>query len=427
MNKIHFVIIIGIISVTSIVGYVSITSSPSSYAIVESLKKSVLIKDKEESLQKSMLDAGINDNKGVNNDTLLQFKKAPEFQKIGVSINTNDSIPVTIASLKGEVVLVNFWTYSCINVLRTLPYLIEWDKRYSDSGLVIVGIHTPEFEFEKNAENVKSAVQRYGIKYPVLQDNVQGTWDAYENSYWPRMYLIDAQGYIRYDKIGESDYDHTEMVIQFLLNERNANKGLKNMNNSNDTVSYFNNRNIIQNNTENTVTNLFIQPVDFAKIRTPELYFGNQSSRSAIGNPEGFHLGQTIDYLLPSSSSSSVSYSSIEPNTIYLEGQWKGNPDNVELQSNTGRILLDYSARSVNMVVGVNNSDKNQSQATVYENNSLISNKSKGIDIGINSKFIANEPRLYNIVNHKSYSGDYHTLLIDIKGKGFQAYVFTFG
>ncbi len=138
-------------------------------------------------------------------------------------------------------------------------------------------------------------------------------------------------------------------------------------------------------------------------------------------------MGQTIDYLLPSSSSSSVSYSSIEPNTIYLEGQWKGNPDNVELQSNTGRILLDYSARSVNMVVGVNNSDKNQSQATVYENNSLISNKSKGIDIGINSKFIANEPRLYNIVNHKSYSGDYHTLLIDIKGKGFQAYVFTFG
>ena len=173
MNKIHFVIIIGIISVTSIVSYVSITSPLSSYGIVESLKKSVLIKDKEESLQKSMLDAGIN-NKGVNNDTLLQFKKAPEFQKIGVSINTNDSIPVTIASLKGEVVLVNFWTYSCINVLRTLPYLIEWDKRYSDSGLFIVGIHTPEFEFEKNAENVKSAVQRYGIKYPVLQDNVHG-------------------------------------------------------------------------------------------------------------------------------------------------------------------------------------------------------------------------------------------------------------
>ncbi len=224
MNKIQFVIFIGIISVTSIVGYVSITSSLSSYAIVESLKKSVLIKDKEESLQKSMLDADINNNKWVNNDTLLQFKKAPEFQKIGVSINTNDSIPVTIASLKGEVVLVNFWTYSCINVLRTLPYLIEWDIRYSDSGLVIVGIHTPEFEFEKNAENVKSAVQRYGIKYPVLQDNVYGTWNAYENIYWPRMYLIDAQGYIRYDKIGETDYDHTEKVIQSLLKERNANK-----------------------------------------------------------------------------------------------------------------------------------------------------------------------------------------------------------
>ena len=131
-------------------------------------------------------------------------------------------MPVTIASLKGDVVLVNFWTYSCINVLRTLPHLEDWDTKYADSGLVIVGIHTPEFEFEKNTENVKSAVQRYGIKYPVLQDNVYGTWNAYENSYWPRMYLVDAQGYIRYDKIGESDYDRTEKVIQFLLNERNV-------------------------------------------------------------------------------------------------------------------------------------------------------------------------------------------------------------
>ena len=424
MNKSHLVVIIAIISVTSIVGYITIISDLSSYTIGQSLKKSVLFNDKEESLQKSMTIADISDDSLVNNNTVFQFKRAPEFQKIDGSINTNDSIPVTIASLKGEVVLVNFWTYSCINVLRTLPYLIDWDNRYSDNGLVIVGIHTPEFEFEKNAENVKSAVQRYGIKYPVLQDNVHGTWDAYENSYWPRMYLVDSQGYIRYDKIGESDYDQTEIAIQSLLKERNANKGMVNINQSNDTFFYDNSSNAIQDSTKTIVTNFLSQPVDFSKIQTPDLYFGNQSSRSVLGNPEGFHLGQTIDYFLPSPSGLN---STIKPNTIYLEGQWKGNPDNVELQSNTGRILLDYSARSVNMVVGVNNSDKNQSQATVYENNSLISNKSKGIDIGINSKFITNEPRLYNIVNHKSYSGDNHTLLIDIKGKGFQAYVFTFG
>ncbi|MDN5846684.1 MAG: redoxin domain-containing protein [Candidatus Nitrosocosmicus sp.] len=417
---------------TSIVVYVTITSAPSSYAFGDSLKKSVLTKNKEDDLQKSMTNIDISDDKVVNNDMAFQFKRAPEFQKIEGSINTNDGIPVTITSLKGEAVLVNFWTYSCINVLRTLPHLIDWDTRYSDSGLVIVGIHTPEFEFEKNTENVKSAVQRYGIKYSVLQDNVHGTWNAYENNYWPRMYLVDAHGYIRYDKIGEADYDYTEMVIRSLLNERNADNGIKNMNHSKDTFSYFNNSNTIQYSLINNVTSFLLQHVDFTKIQTPELYFGNQSSRSALGNPEGFRLGQTIDYFLPtsssssSSSSSSMSNSSIKPNTIYLEGRWKSNPDNVELQSDTGRILLDYSARSVNMVIGANSSDKNQSQVTVHENNSLISNKSKGIDIGNNSKFIANEPRLYNIVNHQSYNSDNHTLLIDIKGKGFQACVFTF-
>ena len=417
---------------TSIVCYVTITSAPSSYAYGDSLKKSVLTKDKEDGLQNSMTNVDISDSRVLNNDTVFQFKKAPEFQNIEGRINTNDSIPVTIASLKGEVVLVNFWTYSCINVLRTLPHLINWDTRYSDSGLVIVGIHSPEFEFEKNTKNVKSAVQRYGIKYPILQDNLHSTWNAYKNNYWPRMYLVDSQGYVRYDKIGEADYNQTEMVIQSLLNERNAGKGIKNMNHNKDVFSYFNNSNTIQHSPKNNVTSFLNQHVDFSKIRTPELYFGNQSSRSALENPEGFHLGQTIDYFLPTSSSSSsssksISNSSIQPNTIYLEGQWKSNPDNVELQSDTGRILLDYSARSVNMVVGVNSSDKNQSQVTVYENNSLISNKSKGIDIGNNSKFIVNEPRLYNIVNHPSYSSDNHTLLIDIKGKGFQAYVFTFG
>ena len=171
------------------------------------------------------------------------------------------------------------------------------------------------------------------------------------------MYLVDAQGYIRYDKVGESDYDHAEKAIQYLLNERKANKGIKKINHSNDTFSYFNNSKVIQDSTKNIVTNFFIQPVDFSKIPTSELYFGNQASRSVIGNPRRI----TIDYFLPSSSSSSssISNSSIKPNTMYLEGQRKNNPDNVELQSNTGRILSDYSAKSVNRLVGVNSNHKN--------------------------------------------------------------------
>ncbi len=315
-------------------------------------------------------------------------------------------------------------------MLRTLPHLLDWEAKYSDDGLVIVGVHTPEFEFEKNIENVKSAVQRYGINYPVLLDNVRGTWNAYENNYWPRMYLVDAQGYIRYDKIGEGDYDHTEKVIQSLLKARNADNDIKNTDyNNNKTISYDNGNNETINNLSNNISSFLVQPVDFTKIKTSESYFGNQSSRSALGNPEGFHLGQILNYSLPLSSSSSNLTSSIKPNTIYLEGQWKNNPDNIELQSDTGRILLNYSSKSVNLVAGVNGNDKDksQSQLTIYDDHSLVSNQSRGIDVGNNGKFVVNEPRLYNIVNHKSYSDSSHSLLIDIKGKGLQSFVFTFG
>src|SRR5919107_290699 len=133
---------------------------------------------------------------------------------------------IDLKDLKGKVVLVDFWTYSCINCIRTLPYLVDWNEKYADKGLVIVGVHSPEFEFEKNVDNVKAAVQKYGIKYPVVQDNDKGTWDAYENRYWPRKYLIDNEGYIRYDHIGEGGYAETEKVIRSLLAERAAQTGI---------------------------------------------------------------------------------------------------------------------------------------------------------------------------------------------------------
>ncbi|MDR4491204.1 MAG: redoxin domain-containing protein [Candidatus Nitrosocosmicus sp.] len=446
IKKSNFIIIILIVTIISVLGYVTTTtsSSISTYAISEISNKSGLNAnvDQGENIQKTVtVDKPINKNT-IDSDKTVQFKKAPEFQKIEGSINTNDSVPISIASLKGKVVLVEFWTYSCINTLRTLPHLLDWDAKYSDDGLAIVGVHTPEFEFEKNTDNVEYAVQKYGIKYPILQDNARGTWNAYENNYWPRMYLVDAQGNIRYDKIGEGDYDNTENMIKSLLNERNtSNKHLENMGLDNNSKG--------QNNSKNSrVINFLAQPVDFSKIKTPELYFGNQSSRSALGNPEGVKPGQTINYSLPSyvssptpssTSSSLMPKSGIKPSTIYLEGLWKSNPDNLELQSNTGRILLNYSAKAVNMVVGVNssgdkdqNQNQNNSQVTVYEDGSLISDTYKGIDVQDNGSFITEKPRLYNIVNHPSYDdedndGSYHSLLIDIKGKGFQTYVFTFG
>jgi thiol-disulfide isomerase/thioredoxin len=147
------------------------------------------------------------------------FKKAPDFTEITGYINTN---PVKLGDLSGKVVLVHFWTYTCENCIHMIPYLNKWQQNYADKGLVIIGIHTPEFELEKSTDNVKQAVKDYQIEYPVLQDNNYATWKAYQNRYWPRDYLIDTQGFIRYDHIGEGDYGETEKAIQSLLAEGTA-------------------------------------------------------------------------------------------------------------------------------------------------------------------------------------------------------------
>ena len=333
-----------------------------------------------------------------------QFKKAPDFAKITGYINTE---PINIKDLKGKVVLVDFWTYSCINCIRTIPYLVDWNEKYADKGLVIVGIHSPEFEFEKNIDNVKAAVQKYGIKYPVLQDNDKGTWDAYQNRYWPRKYLIDNEGYIRYDHIGEGGYTEIEKVIQSLLTERAAQAGISEIN---------------LNINKNTTTPKNVQTVDFAKVNTPELYFGYQLARAPLGSPEGFKPNQIVTYSVPQRSD-------IKPNAIYLIGDWKNNADNMELQSDTGRIALVYSAKSANIVAGgkgTTTTTTTANELSVSEDGSALTNKTgRGMDISDQGKLIVDGQRLYNLSMHEGY--DWHSLIIDVKGKGFQIYTFTFG
>ncbi|MBI4099953.1 redoxin domain-containing protein, partial [Candidatus Microgenomates bacterium] len=140
---------------------------------------------------------------------------APDF--VGVTHWLNTDKPISLKDLRGKVVLVDFWTYTCINCIRTLPHVVAWDQKYRDRGLVIIGIHTPEFEFEKKTENVQAAIKQFGIKYPVGQDNDYAVWNAYANHYWPAKYLIDKDGIIRYTHFGEGDYDVTEKKIQELL------------------------------------------------------------------------------------------------------------------------------------------------------------------------------------------------------------------
>src|SRR5262249_9265742 len=152
---------------------------------------------------------------------LPDYGEAPEFTGI---TNWLNSKPLTLASLRGHVVLIDFWTYTCINCIRTLPHLTAWDRTYRKDGLTIVGVHSPEFSFEKDTSNVKRAIAQDGIKYPVAQDNDLATWGAWSNEYWPAEYLIDARGHVRHVNFGEGKYDETEAAIRSLLEEAGAAK-----------------------------------------------------------------------------------------------------------------------------------------------------------------------------------------------------------
>jgi thiol-disulfide isomerase/thioredoxin len=338
-----------------------------------------------------------------------QFKKAPEFVEISGYINNPNNNPLTLSSLKGKVVLVYIWTYTCINSIRPMPYIDDWNQKYSNNGLVIVGLHSPEFTFEKNYTNVKAAVQRFGISYPVILDSDHGTWDAYENQYWPRFYLIDTQGNIRYDHIGEGSYDQIEKAIQSLLAERAAQMGAK-------EISF------------NTKPTTVIKPasldyVDLRQSTTPEIYIGYEKMRAPIGNPEGFKPDQTISYSIPSNTN-------FKPHIVYLQGNWKNNPDNMQLQSDTGRIVLTYYAKSVNLIAGgkgggVVFNDVGAEGAASTMSTSKISNKPLGEDISVDGSFRIDGQRLYNLAIHDNYAA--HYIVIDVKGKGFQFYTITFG
>jgi thiol-disulfide isomerase/thioredoxin len=156
---------------------------------------------------------------GASELSFYDYGPAPEFAGIEQWLNSD---PLSLAALRGKVVLVDFWTYSCINCLRTLPYVIRWYKKFKDRGLVVIGVHTPEFGFEKLTRNVQTAIGRNGITYPVAQDNQYATWRAFDNQYWPATYLIDRNGHVVLKHAGEGDYEETERAIEALLNAKGA-------------------------------------------------------------------------------------------------------------------------------------------------------------------------------------------------------------
>ena len=394
--------IMAIAVVTLIVGFAIYFNNPSfnkSSSIIQQQKIDKAI-SAATSKNGNIITINLDKNKFTNIDK-SQFQKAPDLTQISGYLNTpNNNQPIHLANYKGKVVLIDFWTYSCINCIRTIPFLNDWYSKYADKGFVIIGVHSPEFEFEKNYDNVKTAVQKFGIMYPVVLDNNLGTWNAYGNQYWPRHYLIDAQGYIREDHIGEGGYAETEKTIQSLLAERAALDGLKQISFSTKTAP--------------TINSKSLQYIDLSKQTTPELYLGYSYARFPLGNSQNFEPEQTVTYTIPSNTN-------LQPNIVYLDGQWKNNRDNIELQGNSGSIILTYYAKAVNIVA----SGKGQTGTVTEDGNSKIPIKSIGTDLNKDGKFILNGQRLYNLALHDSYG--VHSIIINVKGKGFQLYTFTFG
>lgn len=319
----------------------------------------------------------------------LGYKKAPELVGISGYINT---LPEELQKkINDSVVLYDIWTYSCINCVRTLPFITAWDEKYADQGLLIIGVHSPEFEFEKDIENVKTAVAKYEIHYPVVLDNDKETWDAFGNNYWPRKYIADHEGYIRYDHIGEGGYDETEIVIQQLLKERADSMGM-----------------------DVAVTGELVQINEFEHswAMTPELYFGFDfaTGRNQLGNQEGFAPNQNVTYSIPES---------LALHHFYLNGTWANLEGSMRLVSDSGKIVLSYSGKQVNIVT------KGEANLEILLDGKSILPESAGDDVGTKGQMHTDYSGLYNIV--KTNESEQHTLEIIVNNPGFEIFTFTFG
>lgn len=317
--------------------------------------------------------------------------QGPEVAGIAAELNTDGN--TTIAKYVGkQVILVDFWTYSCINCLRTLPYLRAWWDRYREQGLVILGVHTPEFEFEKEVNNVRRATEKFNVTWPVLLDNDYVTWRNFENHYWPHKYLIDIHGKIVYDHIGEGGYAQTEKKIQEALEERARVLAMAPPPMP-DTV---------EDPGRSTSPG-----------QSPEIYFGTQFRRGNFANMEGFPQGQTVTYALPQVHG--------DRHQVYLDGAWLNEADFMEAKSDGALVLLNYVGRSVNLVAGA---DLPVNVAVSVDGKVVQPGYFQGADVGDNGSATVQAHTLYNVV--ESPDAGAHELQLRVK-KGFRVYTFTFG
>lgn len=322
--------------------------------------------------------------------------RAPAFPS-GEWLNTDGALHWT--ALRGRAVLVDFWEYSCVNCLRTLPYLREWHRRYAPLGLTIIGVHSPEFAFGRERRQVEAAIHELDIPYPVFLDNDYRVWDAFANRFWPAKYLIDPQGYIRYQNYGEGSYDVTERAIQEVLREADPNVDLPP---------------IMQPiRAEDEPGAVCYRP-------TPELHAG--LDRGALGNPEGYAGGVPMLYQLPKERPRGA---------FYAAGAWQAGQNFLAYQGQTEGILqLPYEAVEVNAVLTPHVETVERmlhpepASVEIWQDDRPLDETTRGDDVTEDGRVLVDRPRMFNLIRNPDF--ERHELTLRVKSRGFAVYAFSF-
>ncbi len=304
-----------------------------------------------------------------------------------------NSSPLTTEGLAGTVVLVDFWTYTCINWLRTLAFVRAWSEKYRERGLVVVGVHTPEFPFERDVENVREAAQAMRVEYPIALDSDYGVWSAFGNRYWPAVYLADAEGRIRYHHFGEGEYDDGEWMIQHLLREAGSD-GI-----DEELVSL-------------TPEGLEAQ-ADWTNLGSPETYLGYQQGQN-LESRDGIAYDEPRGYVAPES---------LQLNTWALTGNWTIEERASVLNEAGGRIVFRFHARDVHLVL---RSRAGTAVAFRVAVDGEAPGDAHGLDVDEEGNGTLVQPRLYQLLREPGEIKD-RTFEITFFDAGVEAYVFTFG
>jgi hypothetical protein len=304
------------------------------------------------------------------------------------------SRPLAPTDLLGRVVVVNFCTYTCINWLRSLPYVRAWARKYEPAGLVTIGVHTPEFSFEHDIDNVRAALAQMDVTYPVAMDNDHGVWDAFANRYWPALYFVDAQGRIRHQRFGEGDDERSELAIQDLLTEAGANGART------DLVS------VMGKGPE--------AGADWEDLLTPETYLGSDRTMN-FASPGGMKHERPRAYEGPEQ---------LEVNHWSLVGDWTVGPESVVLDQPNGRIELAFHARDVHLVMGP--AERGTSVPFRVTLDGKPSIDASGSDVDDEGAGVLEQQRLYQLLRQRGPIVD-RVFAIEFLDRGAEAFAFTFG